>query len=168
MENEPDIKPDLEKSPLREAYLLLEAKTPLELSNKFCEEDQKAIKDRSWDYKDEDLLINRVKNILENATISELSSEEQYWHQEILWFWYHHAISCAIWKYRDRDMAKKYAARALELQADDHPNKITRLFDLLVNDKLGEAAEWAKTIEEEPEKGTARDLIKEYLDGRFF
>lgn len=164
------------KSPLREAYLLLGAHTPLELSNLYGIEDQKLMPKREgvqpatpWDYDNPQLVINKVKNILENVNLDELTEEERYWRQEILWFWYHHAISCAIWLHKDKEKARQYALKALEYQSQPHPNKITRLLYLLVNDKLEEAEEWIKTTHNEnPDKETAADLLKEYKEHKFF
>ncbi len=160
---------DIEKSPIKEAYVLLDAKTPLELSNRYSAEDQKLMQSGAWewDYENEELLINKVKNILESADVSQMTDEERDWRNEILWFWYHHAISCAIWRYQDKEAAKKYAAVALEYQGSNHPNKITRLLDLLTNDKLPEAEQWAEGIEDGAEKETAQYLLKEYREGDF-
>jgi len=164
-----------EKSPqqesmggLKKAYELLGAKTPLELSNLYSIEDQKLMKSNNWDYANPDLITNKVKNILESINESDLTDEEKEWRQEILWFWYHHAISCAIWRYQDKEAAKLYASRALEYQSEDHPNKVTKLLHLLVNDQFEEAEEWAQTIQEEPEKGTGSELLKEYKEQGFF
>jgi hypothetical protein len=123
---------------------------------------------QSWDYNNSDLLVNKVKEILEPINPQILTEEERKWRQEILWFWYHHAISCAKDRYKDKDAAKKYAAKALENQTPDHPNQITRLLDLLINDKLEDAERWAGGITEEPEKSTATSLIEEYKNGLFF
>ena len=153
---------NFEKSPAKEAYLLLSAHTPLELSNKYSEEDQKLMLSGSWDYNNPVLVVNRIKDILEGINPQELTEEEREWMQEILWFWYHHAISCAIWKYKDKEKAKVYARKALELQPENHPNKITKLLSLLLEDKLEEARKWVEAIIEEPEKSTALSLIGEW------
>lgn len=154
---------DFEKSPAKEAYLLLNAHTPLELSNLYTVEDQKLMSSPySWDYNNAALIINKVKDILESLDREKLEGEEKEWIQEILWFWYHHAISCAMSRYNDKEKARFYAKKALGLQSENHPNKITKLLDLLLNDKLDEAGEWAKTIIEEPEKSTALELIEDW------
>jgi hypothetical protein len=159
---------DIEKSPAKEAYVLLSAKTPLELSNLYSDEDQKLMNSGAWDYGNPELLVNKVKEILESIDPQTLTDDEIDWRQEILWFWYHHAISCAIWRYRDRETAKNYVAKALDYQPAEHPNQITRLFDFLVNDKVAEAEQWAESIKEEPEKSTASLLVEEYKEGKFF
>jgi hypothetical protein len=166
--NEETSRFDRDKSPAREAYALLGAQTPIELSNLYSAEDQRLMRSGAWDYENEELVVNQVKNILESLDPLTLTEEEQVWRQEILWFWYHHAISCAIWRYKDKNTAQDYATMALEYQSEDHPNKITKLLYFLVNDQLEEAEQWAAEIDEEPEKSTAADLVKEYKDGDFF
>lgn len=156
------------RSPLREAYDLLGAHTPLELSNLYSEEDQKLMKSESWDYDNADLIINRIKSIIENVDIAKLTDEEKNWRNEILWFWYHHAISCAVWRYKDREKAKSFSLKALEFQDGNHPNQITKLLGLLIDDKIEEAEKWTNKITDEIEKETATYLIQEYKDGNMF
>lgn len=159
---------DIEKSPIARAYVLLDAKTPLELSNLYLAEDQKLMRSGSWDYKNPELIVNKIKNILESIDPRSLTEDEREQRQEILWFWNHHAISCAIWRYKDREGAKMYATKALEYQPSGHPNQTTRLLDFLVNDKVQEAEMWAQSITEEPEKSTVTSLLAEYKEGLFF
>lgn len=156
-----------EKSPAREAYFLLSASTPLELSNLYAEEDQKLMRSGSWDYEDSDLSVNKVKDILESVDPRALTENEREWSQEILWFWYHHAISCAIWRYKDKEAAQRYSRKALEIQPLNHPNSITRLLNFLVNDKLEDAKKFAEGIKDEPERSTAVSLMEEYKEGFF-
>ena len=166
MNSEKEI--DVEKSPLKEAYMLLDAKDPGELKTKYSVEDQILMKSVSWDYEDSTLLIHKIKDILERAQISELSADEKYWRLNILWSWYHHAISCAIWRYRDKTKAQIYSKQALAYQPANHPNKITRLMYLLVRDKLAEAETWQKSITTEPEKNTSAVTLEEYKTKGFF
>lgn len=167
-EQEKEEELDILNSPMREAYILLGAKTPLELSNLYSAEDQKLMRARSWDYNNPKLVVNKIKEILESIDPQSLTEDEREWRQAILWFWNHHAISCAIWRYKDKEGAKMYAARALEYQPSGHPNKITKILGFLVNDRVQDAETWAKTITEEPEKGTAIFLIEDYKNGGFF
>jgi len=170
MENIPVHKEgfDIEKSPLKEAYLLLDAKSPVRLSNLYSEEDQKLMVTQAWDYDNPELVTNKIKEILESVDVSKLSEEEKEWRNEILWFWYHHAISCAIWRYKDQRAAQEYSARALEFQSAGHPNQITKLFYFLTRDQLSEAEAWAQEIHEEPEKSTAADILDWYKKGEFY
>lgn len=160
---------------MKEAYGLLNAHNPKELSKLYDIEDQKLFKSKEWDYKNPDLIINRVKDILENTDENNLTEEEKEWRQEILWFWYHHAISFAISKYKDKETAKTFATKAVEMQPENNPNKITKLLFLLLNDQLIEAEKLATSIPEiilddgkpNPEPQTARDLIEYYKQGMF-
>lgn len=154
-------------SPLSEIYKILGATTPLEASNLYTEEDQKLMLSDQWDYDDPELVTNKIKSLLEEVDESSLSEDESHWRNEMLWFWYHHAISCAIGK-NDQTAAQKYADKALELQPEDHPNKITKLLSLLVHDRLKEAEAWADSIHEEPEKSTAQLQISIYKNGEYF
>jgi len=82
--------------------------------------------------------------------------------------WYHHATSCALWKYGDKKSAIKYSEVTLDLQPDNHPNKITQLLYFLVRDEIGNAEKWAKSITEESEKTTTQYNIELYKKGDFF
>ena len=77
---------NIEKSPIKEVYLLLNAHTPLELNNNYSAEDQKLMRSGSWDYNNSALVVNKVKDILEVVNPQELTEEEREWVQEILWF----------------------------------------------------------------------------------
>ncbi len=156
-----------QKSQLAEVYRMLGASTPLEMSNLYTEEDQKLMKSGQWDYDNPELITNKIKVSLESIDKSSLNEEESDWRNEILWFWYHHAISCAIEK-NDKIAAQKYAEKALEIQSDDHPNKITKLLYLLVHDKLEEAEAWALNIDEELEKSTAQYQLEIYKNQGYF
>ncbi|MCK4918398.1 MAG: hypothetical protein KAS02_01270, partial [Candidatus Pacebacteria bacterium] len=90
--------------------------------------------------------------------------DEVFWIRNILWSWYHHAISCAIWRYHNKKKAQEYSKKALEYQFGNHPNKITKLFYLLTHNKLREAEIWSDGIITEPEKTTAKYLVKEFKD----
>lgn len=125
-------------------------------------------KQRNWDYNDPTLLTNQIKIALEQVDPDTLGEYERGWRREILWFWYHHAISHAIWVTKDRIAARRYAAMALLRQGGDHPNKITRLLYLLVHDRLQEALIWASWIEDEVEGPTADGLVLEYMAQQFF
>lgn len=162
-EGEPEF--EMEKSPLKEAYLLLRAYSPLELSNLYAAEDQKIAKSGEWDYGNPDLITNKVKDMIEKVDLSELTEDERQWAQEILWFWYHHATSCALFIHKDKGRAKVYAEQALRYQSDSHPNKITKLLYLLADDRLEEAEEWAANeVQDESEKRTAASLVEEYKE----
>lgn len=166
MKREDDF--NIQDSPLKEAYLLLSASYPGELDTRYLEEDQKLMKSAEWDYKNKAHLIHKVKDILEGVDPAKLADEEQYWRRNILWFWYHHAVSCAVWRYADRQKAQEYAKKALHYQPKSHPNKITKLLYFLVHDRLSSAERWAETITTEPEKTTAQAILEEYRTKGFF
>lgn len=166
VKNKEEKNNQIETSVMKNAYELLGADSPLNLSLLYTQEDQKLMKSQAWDYNNENLVINKVKNILENVDVEKLSSQEKEWRNEILWFWYHHAISCAIWRYKDKEKAKFYSSKALEFQ--DNHNQITKLLYFLVNNKIDEAEKWASEISDEAEKETASSLIKEFKNGQFF
>lgn len=151
---------------IQEAYELLGAKTPLELSQRYTEEDQKLMKAGEWDYLNQDLIVNKVRNILENIDENKLTPAEKEERKEILWFWYHHAVSCAIWRYKDKEKAVEYVNKALNFQPENHPNKITKLFSLLLEDKTEEVEDWIKTVSGD-EKEAADFLLSEYNKGNF-
>lgn len=152
---------------IKKMYILLDAKKASELFDKYFEEDQRIITSRIEDYHDPKLIINKVHNLLEKIDARHLTREEQIERRHILWLWYHHAISYAVWGYKDKKRAKKYSALALRNQPKNHPNKITRLLYLLVRDKYEEAKEWVKSISKE-EKSTAKKLLLFYKEGGFF
>ena len=165
-----------ENSPIKDVYVLLQIdnetdkSNPMYLSEKYSEEDQKLMKSESWDYNNSNLIINKVKSILEKVNVESLSEQEKEWHNEIFWFWYHHAISCAIGRYKDIEKAKYYAAEAMNYQSKSeggHPNQITKLLYLLVNDKLEEAEQFDKIAKygDEDEKQSGKELIENYKNG---
>lgn len=149
---------------MKELYVLLGASTSKEFSNLYTKEDQKLMKSGAWDYNNSELLVNKIKEGLKNINPDLLSPEEKDWRNEVLWFWYHHAISCAIWRYKDREKAKEYSERAIFYQDEDNPNQITKLFYLLVRDNLEEAKEWVMQINDDVERDTANHLLKEYQE----
>ncbi len=155
----------IEKSPLRDAYLLLNARSAVDLLKKFTDEDQILMKNGIWDYNNPDLVINKVKSILEDASDEGLYIGEKETKNEILWLWSHHAISCAIGK-KDIEKAKYYAQEALKYQSynSKNPNKITKLLFLLLNDKIIEAEDFANSIDGY-EKETATYIINVCKNG---
>ncbi len=153
---------------VRAAFALLGVNDFRSLSRAYGEEDQRLMKTKAWDDSEPSLITNRIKMLLEGINPSDLSESDKIWWHEILWFWYHHATSIAIWKRKDRKLAQLYAGKALELQMPDHPNKITRLLHFLVHEKLKEAELWADQITESPERETAAATLQEYKNGEFF
>ena len=79
------------------------------LSLAYTREDQKLMKSGEWDACNPVLITNRVKTLLEQIDQNYLSESDREWWSEILWFWYHHAVSYAIWRARDRALAQAYS-----------------------------------------------------------
>jgi hypothetical protein len=139
-----------------------------DLLKKYVIKDQELINSRQWDYDDATLLTNQIKKILLATDPLTLGIEENECRREILWLWYHHAISCAIWTKKDRSAALSYAAEALRFQPENHPNQITRLLYLLVQDRMAAARKWASSLADGTERRTALELIADYQAGKFF
>jgi hypothetical protein len=160
---------EMSKSKLTSIYELLGANTPLEMHRLYSEEDQKLMKSSQWDYDNKNLITNKVKTLLEEINSKDLTDDEAHWRNEVLWFWYHHAISCAIFNKGDKAAAEKYSEQALSLQSSEHPNYITKLLYFLVRGDINEAEKQAANIKDEPEKSSAAALIDEYkfLGGYF-
>ena len=159
---------DLKKSPIREVYILLRARNPKELYDRYFIKDQKLIKRGALDYENPKLITTRVKDCLEEISPVKLSEEEKKCRQDILWLWYHHAISYAIWHYTDKKKARRYSLKALKYQGKDHPNKITRLFYFLTRDKLSKAEKLIKSMKRCPDKSVAMKLVKFYKEGGYY
>jgi hypothetical protein len=158
----------LKRARLKNVLLLAGVKNAKELRRVYDEEDQRLMKAGEWDYDNNTLLINKIRQALNEIDWRSLNQKQREICEEIRWFWHHHAISCAIWKKKDRIKAKHHAGLACGYQPDDHPNKITLLLWWLVSDQLEQAYRWAETITEEPEKSTAQSLIEEYKRREFF
>jgi hypothetical protein len=152
---------DVEKSPMREAYHLLGATTPLELSQLYTKQDQLLFIPKTWDYNNPDQIQNKIKTILENMDETGLTEDEKEWRNEILWFWYHHAISCANWK-QEKEKMKEFSAKALQYQ--DNPNILTRTMFLLAHDRMDEAEEWVQSKEGDDDHENAVTMINEYKE----
>lgn len=150
---------------VNEAFVLLGVQNFLDLSNAYSREDQVLMKNGEWDAYNPSLITNQVKAILEQIDPNDLRESDRMWYSEILWFWYHHAVSCE----RNRVQAQAYATKALELQSDDHPNQITKLLWFLTHDKVSRAKEWAAKIPiDSIEHQTALDTIREYEERKFW
>jgi hypothetical protein len=161
---------DKNKSSLRDIYTKYNVNDPGELQELFTKHDQTLMNTQSWDYHNTELLVNTIKKDIEGVGISTITdNKEQRWIREILWLWYHHAISCALYRYADKNTARVYAKKAVEIQPLSHANKITKLLYLLVHDKYSEAKAYINESSiSDVEMETTRYLIKSYEDGSFF
>ncbi|MFA7285377.1 MAG: hypothetical protein WC011_00810 [Candidatus Paceibacterota bacterium] len=150
------------ESPLHSIYSTFDVLNSAELHDLYFQEDQRLMDSYSWDYEDSDLIINKIKNLIENVGDIGLTKEEKDTKESILWFWYHHATSCALFQKKDKEKAKLYSTKALEYKDNRNSNQITKLLYFLANDDLTEATNWADNIENPTEKQTALSLIKDY------
>ncbi len=98
-----------------------------------------------------------------------MGDDDRVWLNEIIWFWYHHAISYAI-RINNRVLAQAYAEKALLFQDYHQPtNRITKLLWFLTRDRVGDAAEWIEIDPEHSDYQTGIDLLDEYRSrGGFF
>jgi len=157
------------QSVLKDVYIAFSVNDPGELQDLYMSEDQKLMKVKKWDYNDSNLIPSKIKNMIEEIGISNITDKkEEQWIQNILWMWYHHATSCALWRHEDKKAAMKYSEIALKLQPNNHPNKITRLLYFLIRDEIENAEKWTKSITKEPEKTAAQYNIELYKKGDFF
>lgn len=162
---------DAAYGPLSEAYELLHASSPSELVRKFIEEDQRLIKAQEWDCMNPELVLNKVKEIVESvidsgSTLGDKDGDNDL--KTMLWFWYHHAIGYAIWDHKDRKSAVEFSTKALKYQTSDNPNQITRLLYFLTRDQVAEATALLEVMNNDQDKSTARGIMNEYLAGNFY
>lgn len=140
-----------------------------ELDAMYLAHDQTLMRNREWDYQNESLLINRIRARLEALDMGALADDYDRWRvKEILWLWYHHAISCALWRYGDESAAREFATKAVEYHQKDNPNKITQLLFLLVHRRIQEAKECAAGIDSKEEIEMAEHLLTLYANGLLF
>lgn len=138
-----------------------------ELNKLNLKHDQKAIKEGFFNEKDPNLLNNRIKEKLLKLNLRELEKQEKELVQSILWLWYHHATTIAIWKDKDLSKAKKLCKKAMKYLYPNHPNKITPMIEMLLHGKIEEAKKWNKEEVNEAEKEYANHLLSEYKKGTF-
>ncbi len=146
---------------IRQAYGLFGVSGPFDFQRAYTLHDQALMKSRQWSAYNPELIINRAKVILEQMDFDVLGEEEKLWFTEVLWFWYHHAISNEVLRSR----ARKYADKALSLMDDGHSNRITRLLWYLTRDDVGGAKDWLCTEPkrwDEVEIKNGRLLVEDY------
>ena len=135
------------------------------LHDAYMWQDQRMFKQRVWDYEDPLNILTMTREALEVVDPGTLNSDDRMWWYEIIWFWYHHAVSAAIRK-QDKARARYFACVALAYQGEDHPNRITRLLWLLVHDQLAEARRWVFECKKlGPDHETEVDILEDYESG---
>lgn len=133
----------------------------------FFDLDQQAMgpeSDISWDYKNEDLVLNKAKIAIESID-EDLESETFLDNKNnSLWLWYHHASQNAFDLYQDREKAVDFINTALEYHKKiNHPNKITQLLSFLYSNNFEGAQAYVQSIpDEDYEKTTALNLLETF------
>lgn len=163
----PEFKEESTANRVKRAFDLLGVTDFSSLDFAYTLEDQRLMRAGTWDDRDPILITNRVRHILEDIDPIDLDENDRVWWREILWFWYHHAISYAIFKRKDRALAQRYADKAREIQGElGHPNRLTELLRLLVYDEVGKARDMVEQLT--TEANSAKELLQEYERGEFF
>lgn len=130
----------------------------------------------AWDYQDRAQPLNQATPWLLAVDQKLLRPDDAYLVREMLWMWYHHAVSCALFRHFDKAAAKMFVREAMSHQNIDCPNRITMLFYiLLIDDDVDAARRWIdgmplkvpvgpdKTLVDNVEIASAREVIRDYL-----
>ena len=138
------------------------------LHNIYVRSDRKLFPTGKFNYDDSRLLVNRIKRALEVLPDEHFSGERDFeWKREILWYWYHHAISVAVFCRGDLFQARLFADLALWFQGRNPSNKITRLLWHLVHGRVKQAKRWFREGVKSPDRGTGRAVLHWYKQGHF-
>ena len=115
-------------------------KTVRELEQLCRGSDEQRMFSRTWNYED-DSWDTRIVNDLIRVPRTKLTKDEKWRVEQIIWMWYHHATGDAISRRGGREVALLYVEKALYYQSriPNHPNKITKLYHLLLLGKIEEA-----------------------------
>lgn len=152
---------ELQASRLQEVYALLGGiVSPSEMYKKFLALDQELFTSGGLDSGDENLLLNKIKNILENISPLVLSDEELESRNWCLWLWYHHAAGLAAQK-GETENAKAFILKALEYKPKSNHNQITMLLYLLLNGYIDKAKALVRNVDE-GERGAASELLQDF------
>ncbi len=149
----------IEKSPIKNALILLGATDPHDLFLKYVQVEQKHFKDGSWDYNNSDQVQNIIKETLESVNEAELTETEAEWRNQILWFWYHHAVSIAD-RNRDKEKMKQFSENAIKYE--DESNILTRTMYLLCHDKIDDAEKWTAEHMGNDDYETSVEMVNNY------
>lgn len=135
-----------------------------EFQEKFFESDQELMKTGNFDYKNNELLNNQMKDYLEEIDSSQISEQAKQKQAEMLWLWYHHAAQDAKERYQENEKAIKFIDKALEYKGiSNGPNEITELLSLLYRNKFNEAESYIQNMDdirkEQQEDGSTQEVI---------
>ncbi len=127
---------------------------------KFLDEDQKAMRSGTWDYKNPKWVLNQWKDDFERVDDSLLSDEGRQSKWNALWLWYHHASQFA-YKEGDTQTALVFIDKALEFREKGGlTNQITPLLKLLYLGDVEGAKAFAATIPQKREANTPDGRIE--------
>jgi len=138
----------------------------LHLSRIYTSFDQPIFKNGRWNYDNPRLVVNKIKSSLEKIPDYCFDKRGLMWKREILWFWYHHAISVAI-NHGNLELAREFANQAVKLQGRNPCNQITRLLWHLVHGRIKQARRWFQTGVKADQE-TAKEILRWYDQGYFF
>jgi len=131
------------------------------LHDKYCEFDRAAFRNGKWNPENQSFICTKIKNLLLEVNVEELTDKDKGWILEILWFWHHHAISASLWRGL-LQQARDYSFTALAFQAGKHDNQVTLALHLLIHNRFQDVA---FLLEQVPECtiGDKRKSIMELL-----
>ena len=138
-----------------------------ELAQLHLKHDQESVQQEVYDLEDLSFTQNKIKEALLKIDIAMLETREQRVVKSILWLWYHHATTIAVWQKNDIQLAIHYCDLALSYLYPEHPNKITPMLYMLLHNRLRHAQRWAEDQVGDNERAYAEHLIAEYKKGTF-
>ncbi|MEK7099428.1 MAG: hypothetical protein AAB916_02830 [Patescibacteria group bacterium] len=149
----------------QEAFDLFGVNSFRALHDAYMQKDQDKFLFNTWCYDDPTDILVQTREALEAIDPGVLDEDDRMWWYEIIWFWYHHAISASIRKL-DKARARYFACMALAYQDPNHPNRITRLLWHLVYDRLAEARRFVYECQRlGPDHETEVELLEDYESG---
>lgn len=138
-----------------------------ELAELYRQRDQENILNQIYDITNDSLVHNAIKNALLSIGLSDLPDDEQKMVKDILWLWFHHAATIALWQQHDLLLARTYCDTALLYLYPEHPNRITPMLGMLLHGDIDGAKKWAREEVGEIEREYADYLLAEYEKGTF-
>ncbi len=157
-----DLNTERKQNDFEALYKSFNVKDTEELYDLFFTEDQKALDNGSWDYNDSQSIVNKIKSAIELHGLNNINTKDLILIKNILWLWYHHATSVALFNTKDKKSAQDFVSKALDYKSNENPNQITELLNLLANEKIEEAKDYLNLIKDENEKQTASNLVNDY------
>jgi hypothetical protein len=138
-----------------------------ELAQLHLKHDQDSVHKEIYDIESTLLIHNKIKEALVSIDLSQLSADERRVIKSILWLWYHHATTIAIWQKGDLPLARKLCDTALSYLYPEHPNRITPMLCMLLHGKIDESRMWVSKEVGANERAYAEYLLLEFERGVF-